>query len=286
MLSRGVVLVGMPDSGKTNYLARLWAAFREDGGTLRSEHLPDDISYVEQGLSCLLQGNFAPRTGVGDGQGDRVFSVMVTKRGTEGSVELTMPDVSGELWREAIETCEVPDGWMRTLGSAVGALLFVRVGSEQNAEQLDWVTASTLLGANVRGDEQQVMPTSVQLCELVRFLDFALCKTHDNRRGRVAVMVTAWDLLNAEDAKPGPRAFLEREFPLFGGRIRASERVDIEVFGVSIVGGDLDTDVDFRQRFMERGDIDGCGVVVTERDGEMETTSDLTTPVEWVLSGS
>ena len=285
MPSGGLVLVGVPDSGKTNYLARLWAAFREDGGTLRSEHLPEDISYIEQGLSCLLQGKFAPRTGVGADQGDRVFSVMVGQRGSEGSMELTMPDVSGELWREAIETYEVPDEWMRTLENAVGALLFVRVGSDQNAEQLDWVTASGLLAADVRGDERQVMPTAVQLCELVRFLDFALCKAHDNRRGRVAIMVTAWDLVNSEEAEAGPRVFLEKEFPLFGGRIRESERVDIGVFGVSVVGGDLDADPSFRRRFLERGDIDGCGVVVAERDGKIHETKDLTTPVEWVLSG-
>ena len=40
--------------------------------------------------------------------------------------ELDIPDITGEIWRKAVETSELPSRWMRRLESAFGAMLFVR----------------------------------------------------------------------------------------------------------------------------------------------------------------
>ena len=284
MVSRSLVLIGAPDSGKTNYLARLWAAVGDGEGTVRAKDLPQDISYVDQALDYILQGEFAPRTEFADGQRGRSFSVVIERKDSGEPIEVIVPDVSGELWREAVKSYELPVQWMRRLEQSVGALLFVRIGSDQNVAPLDWVTSSELLGSDVPNDERQVIPTAVQLCELTRFLEFALGRFRGARRARIAVLVTAWDRLNPEEAAAGPRAFLEREFPLFAGRITHSQRVEVEVFGVSIVGGDFNADPDFKQQFLMEGRIGRRGYVVTERDGMIVQTKDLTMPVDWVLS--
>ena len=284
-MARGsLVFVGAPDSGKTNYLARLWAAVDDGDGIVRARELPQDISYVDQALGCLLQGEFAPRTEVADNQGGRSISVAVERKDSGEAIEVIVPDVSGELWREAVESYELPAEWMRKLEQSVGALLFVRVGSDQSVVPLDWITSSRLLSSNVPNDERNAIPTSVQLCELVRFLELTLGKPYGNGRPRVAVLVTAWDRVNNEEAAAGPRAFLERDFPLFAGRIANSRRVETGVFGVSVVGGDFDADPAFKQEFLAEGGIRGRGYVVTERDGKVKKTKDLTMPVDWVLS--
>ena len=282
MARRSVVLVGPPDSGKTNYLARFWAAVNDGAGTLRAKDVPQDISYVERALECLLQGRFAPRTEFGSDRGRDSFSVEVARKDRNDMVEVVVPDVSGELWREAVESYELPAAWMRKLEDSVGALLFLRIDSEQNASALDWVTSSELLRSGTPNDERQVIPTAVQLCELFRFLELSLGTAYEGKRPRVAVLVTAWDLVNSEEAQAGPRAFLEREYPLLAGRITHSERVDATIFGVSIVGGDLDADPGFRQRYLT--DEHMRGSVVTEYEGRLEKTTDLTTPVAWVLA--
>ena len=283
MASRSLVLVGAPDSGKTNYLARLWAAVVDGDGALRTTDLPQDISYVEQALECLLGGEFAPRTEVAD-DGGRSFSVVVERKDNGERIEVNVPDVSGELWRKAVDYYELPAEWMRKLEQSTGALLFVRVGSGQNVVPLDWVASSKLLRSDVENDKRTQIPTAVQLCELVRFLESALGKAHGDRRARVAIMVTAWDRLNCEEAKAGPRAFLEREFPLFAGRIANCRCVETEVFGVSIVGGDLDADAGFKQEFLTEGRLRGRGRVVCEREGKIDVSKDMTMPVDWVLS--
>ena len=271
MASRSVVLVGAPDSGKTNYLARLWAAVKDGDGTLRAKDIPQDISYVDQALEYLLQGEFAPRTEVADDGGGRSFSVVVERKSSDEGVTLVVPDVSGELWREAVESYELPAEWMRELERSVGALLFVRIGSDQNVAQLDWVTSGELLRSNVPNDERNVIPTAVQLCELFRFLECALGRVYSDTRARVAVIVTAWDRLNAEEAEVGPRGFLEREFPIFAGRIADSQFIDTNVFGVTVVGGDLDADPEFRQKFLAEGHISRRGCVLMECDGKIES---------------
>ena len=63
--SNSIVMIGAPESGKTNYLARVWEALRGDEGPLRATRTDDDIRYVLDALNHLLQGEFAPRTDKG-----------------------------------------------------------------------------------------------------------------------------------------------------------------------------------------------------------------------------
>jgi hypothetical protein len=57
--------------------------------------------------------------------------------------------------------------------------------------------------------------------------------------------------------------------------------LDVKVFGVSVVGGDLGADPDFRRRFFE-GDFDATGYVVEEVDGAVHEEQDLTLPIAWL----
>src|ERR1700721_2101478 len=50
MVNQTIVLVGVPDTGKTNFLARLWEALRGGNGTLMCPIPPDNIKYVEDAL--------------------------------------------------------------------------------------------------------------------------------------------------------------------------------------------------------------------------------------------
>ena len=290
MAASSIILVGAPDSGKTNYLARFWEAVRSGHGFLRATQLPDSIVYVEDALGHLLAGQFAPRsdTNLDGSTASCSITVSERERSADAPTEIFVPDVSGELWAESVETCELPAAWMDRLRSAVGALLFVRVGSDQNVDPPDWVTARRLLkldlgpGKPTNEDKAQIS-TAVQLCELIRFLEFALGTNTDVASPRVAILVTAWDRLDPRTAKKGPRAFLAGEYPLVGGRIDDVSRLDISVFGVSVVGGDFDDD-GFKARFL-KGRLQEFGYVVREQLGEFREEPDLTIPVSWVLQG-
>ncbi len=324
MTRRSIVLLGGPDSGKTNYVGRLWPSFKKRKGVLRAERLPDDIAYVDGAVEHLMQGSFAPRSDRNLEVGRADFSITVRSAGGEGEpTELMVPDISGELWTRTVATSEISQEWLDVMNEAEGAVVFVRALSDQNVKPLDWVTARNILqldedqqdataeptgledgepmvaaGApavearqtSEGGDDDGAvelpsaldLPTQVLLCELLRYLDLYIADRAEGGRPHVAVVVTAWDLLDAGMQAAGPMTYLRREFPLFAGRLADTGRLDVKLFGLSVVGGDLEDDDEFRNRFLEQ-DISEQGWVVVEDGGGVRTDVDVMLPIAWAM---
>jgi hypothetical protein len=326
MTRRSIVLLGGPDSGKTNYVGRLWPSFKKRKGVLRAERLPDDIAYVDGAVEHLMQGRFAPRSDRNLEVGRADFSISVRGANGDGEVtELMVPDISGELWTRTVATFEISQEWLDVLNEAEGAVVFVRVLSDQIVQPLDWVTARNILRLNAEDDEpiaeaaaegsteltvaaeanalprgveqpfsgeeasdtvelpsEPDLPTQVLLCELLRYLDLCLADRGDGGRPHVAVVVAAWDLLDPGVRAGGPMAYLKREFPLFAGRLADTGRLDVKVFGLSVVGGDLEDDEKFRNRFLERDISEQGWVVVQDGDG-LRTDDDVMLPIAWAM---
>ena len=315
MTLRSIVLLGGPDSGKTNYIGRLWPSFKKRKGVLRAERLPDDIAYVDGAVEHLMQGSFAPRSDRNLEVGRKDFSISV--RGAYGEGELTdlmVPDISGELWTRTVATFEISKEWLGVLNDAEGAVVFVRALSDQIVQPLDWVTARNILqldtedqdGSSVAAEASRAigqadplpddeeakravelpsepdLPTQVLLCELLRYLELCLADRADGGRPHVAIVVAAWDLLDPIVRGEGPMSYLKREFPLFAGRLADTGRLDVKLFGLSIVGGDLEDDEDFRNRFLER-DISEQGWVVVEGADGLRRDDDVMLPIAWAM---
>lgn len=286
MTVKTIMLIGGPDAGKTNYTICLCKALESSHGNLVASNLPDDITYIEEGLAHLLQGSFAPRSANLD-EGRRDFIIPIALSETPGAklAEIIVPDVSGELWKKAVETYELPTEWMDQLKQSVGAFLFVRVLSDQNVAPLDWVTANRLRKlTNTNDEELDKIPTQISLCELLRFLEHSLNPGNDDALPKVAILVTAWDMLDKVRAASGPNAYIQTEYPLFAGRLKDTKKLDVQVFGVSSVGGDLSNDNAFRDKFLE-GKLIDAGFIVTETEGNINQTKDLTLPLSWLISG-
>lgn len=348
-----IILVGGPASGKTNYIARLWLAFAARKGRLRAKSLPGNIEYVNQAVAYLQARQFAPRSDTNmDESGRRDFTIEIC--GDDGAGEardLTVPDITGELWSRAIKNYELPKEWMDALEDSSSAILFVRAHSKLNLQPMDWVTAREILqghededdddldddddtygddededGDPIGGDgaqkvivqqdmevetvtvnvpaaepdapaesadeaEQQgvaqkrdMLPAQVGFCELLRYLSLLLRKRPDGAKPRVAVVVTAWDMLDEGAKAAGPMQYLEAQFPMFAGRIRTPSQLDIEVFGMSIVGGNLrgTANKQFRESLKGR-DLSEVGYTAVMRDGLVIEDPDVTLPLAWAL---
>ena len=281
MNSQSIMLIGGPDSGKTNYLARLWKALQGGSSRLKSVDAPE-IKYVEDALAHLLQGSFAPRSEKNIEESRRDFTVMIATQDDAKRVKVVVPDVTGELWKDAVSSSALPSEWMKQLKESSGALLFVRIHSELNVSPLDWVTARDLLKMDwAQPHQEESIPTQVVLCELLRFLQLTLRRRTDGGLPRVAILVTAWDRLDAAAKESGPSAYIESEYPLFAGKLKDVTTLEVKVFGVSVVGGDLGADPEFRQKFFE-ADLDAAGYVVEEVDGVVREEHDLTLPIAWL----
>jgi hypothetical protein len=140
--------------------------------------------------------------------------------------------------------------------------------------------------AKVLVPEAPGIPTQVILCELIRFMEICLMDRPDGGLPRVSIVVCAWDLVDREKFAKGPKAWLEHEYPLLAGRLGDIQRLDVRIFGMSIVGGDLKTDAGCRDAVQEGG-LDGCGWVAVEgAGGKWERSGDLTLPLAWAIGTS
>ncbi len=280
MKHKSVILVGGPDSGKSNYVGRLWASLKAGKGTLKRAGMPQGIEYVEDICEHLLLGEFAGRTDKNAPRQD--FRVPLKIGDGDEPTELIVPDFSGELWQSAVTNSEIPQDWLDALEAADGALLFVRVHSPLNVQPLDWVTAREAIRVVGEGNEEIALPTQVVLCELLRLLSMRLAHRPDGSMPRLAVVVTAWDNLDAGAKAAGPTAYLRKEFPLFAGFLEDVDRLDVRVFGVSIVGGDLERDPAFKQSYqgMIMAEV---GSVAFEKEGVWQVGLDVTMPVAWAI---
>lgn len=279
-MTRSVVLLGGPDSGKTNYVGRVWPALDTKQGRLHIAQQPDDITFVLEVTDHLNSGNFAPRSEHADARRD--FEVIVAEEEGGAQTAIVIPDISGELWLNAVKDSEISSDWMDELRRADGALLFVRVGSDQDVRPLDWVTSKKMM-AKLGNGEEPSLATQVMLCELLRFLEVSLVDRPHGGRPRVSIVVSAWDMVDVGKFAKGPKAYIEHEYPLLAGRLDDIERLDLRVFGLSVVGGDLKIDADCRDAVQEGG-LDGRGwVAIQNSEGMWERDGDLTLPIAWVI---
>ncbi|MEE3508529.1 hypothetical protein QN399_20125 [Pseudomonas sp. 10C3] len=278
-MSRSIVLLGGPDSGKTNYIGSLWRVLDAGSGILHAADQPDDINFVLDITDHIFAGEFAPRTEHSDARRDFEVVVAATEEGPQARI--VVPDISGELWRNAVINSEIDSDWMTELKRADGALLFVRVGSDQDVRPLDWVTSRTLL-ERFGGEEEPSLPTQVMLCELIRFLEVSLTNREDGARPRLSVVVSAWDLVDAEKFQRGPFAYIEREYPLVAGKLTDLESLDVRIFGLSSVGGDLEHDAAYREAFLKAGP-DGHGWVAVNEQNGWRKDPDITLPIAWAV---
>jgi hypothetical protein len=279
-MSRSVVLLGGPDSGKTNYVGRVWPALDAKTGRLQIAQQPDDITFVLEVTDHLNSGHFAPRSEHADARRD--FKVIVSEEKDGAETSIVIPDISGELWLKAVKHTEISKDWMDELCSADGALLFVRVGSDQDVRPLDWVNSKRMM-AKVRTRDEPGLATQVMLCELIRFLEASLVDRAGGGRPRLSVVVSAWDFVDHEKFVKGPMAWLAHEYPLLAGRLGDVERFDIQIFGLSVVGGDLKADESCRDAVQNEG-LNGRGwVAVEDTTGKWVRNEDLTLPIAWVI---
>ncbi|OIR12500.1 hypothetical protein GALL_61990 [mine drainage metagenome] len=278
-MSRSIILLGGPDSGKTNYIGRLWRALDDGTGALHAAEQPQDIEFVLEVTDHLFEGGFAPRSEHSEAR--RNFEVVVAANKGGPQSKVIVPDISGELWRNAVIENEIDSDWMDELRNADAALIFVRVDSDQDVRPLDWVTSRRML-EKLGTEEDHGPPTQVMLCELIRYLENSLAIRKDGTRPRLSVVVTAWDLIDEDKFKEGPLAYLEREYPLFAGRVEDLEDLDVQIFGLSIVGGDLKNDPVYRQTFLEKG-LDGHGWVAVREGDLWRKDPDVTLPIAWAV---
>jgi hypothetical protein len=287
---RSVLLIGVQDAGKTNFLSRLWITLDAGSGILAKAGLPSDLDYLNSGADHLLKGEFAPRTPQ-DVHDRTEIPVKTTAPGEQFSGNLIVPDLPGEQVLSVYRTRQWSDEWESKIRAGCGCLIFVRVDSKELIAPLDWMACSSHLGGAVPSattekdaDGKAKCPTQVVLVDWLQFLRKAFTsRVSGTYKPRVGIVVSAWDLVANDQKEAGPEAWIASNLPLLSQFIQTNDdNFDFEYFGVSVTSGDLDADPEFKTSYL-KGDPRKAGEVVHSLSGKVGTSHDITLPVAWAL---
>jgi Double-GTPase 1 len=287
---RSVLLIGVPDAGKTNFIFRFWLRLDLGDGILKKAALPDDMEYLKTGADHLLNGDFAPRT-AHDVIDRTEIPVKTTSEGHEFLGKVVVPDLPGEQTLTVFRSRQWASHWEDEIRQGCGCLLFVRVDSDELVAPIDWVNCPANFGAPVphvepaKDDTGKVKPpTQVVLVEWLQFLRKAFtAKVGGAYKPRIGIVVSAWDLAPNDQKADGPVAWVKGNLPLLSQFIRSNdEDFEFAYFGVSVASGDLKEDASFKAAYL-KGNPRKAGEVVHDLNGTVETSSDVTLPVAWAL---
>ena len=221
---------------------------------------------------------------------------------------LVVPDLDGEQILAICRSRSWTAVWEDLISDRCACLLFVRASSEAIVAPLDWAecferyggaigTPNTDAGgpANAGGSpgsdagqadakEALQLPTQVVLTEWLQFLRQAFTDVAGGFfRPRIGVVISAWDAVPNDQQPAGPVEYLAENLPLLHQFVEANEDTfEFQVFGVTVVAGDLKNDEDFRATYLA-GDPAGFGFVVHSLAGRLEKSTDLTLPIAWAL---
>jgi len=277
------LLIGLPETGKTTFLAALWQVVESDEvpGALRLEKLHGDREHLNKIRADWLCCSPMGRTIIA---AEQLVSMKLVDPGRGEITEVFFPDMSGESFKQQWEDRSWTKNYDELACEAGGALLFVhpvRVVEPIRIDTTDQVVAELVEKETPSSSAQEAFapwdaglaPTQVQLVELMQFL---LMRVGDHLPFRVAVIVSAWDLVCNEGKSP--EEWLAVRLPLLNQYLKANpELFTTQIYGMSAQGGDLQKDAG---RLLQQHRPSERVVVV----GQDCSQNDLTAPVKWLMS--
>lgn len=275
-----LLFIGLPGSGKTTFLAALWHVLSDRNGTttLGLTKPIGDRTYLNQITKEWRLCSQVPRTSL------QTEQVVVLHLGGEGfgAFDLSIPDLAGEAFKQQLTDRRMSRQHDVFVQKATGVMLFLhpdvqkgtqltvarRLEAELPSSQKGDVTTSGTMANTWSTD---MLPTQVQLVELLQFL---LERMH--RRLRVAVVVSAWDLV---DSLGAPHDFVARELPMLQQFLSANDDlIEHSIFGVSAQGGDITVEAE-KQTLLE---LDDALKRIKVRQ-DQQISQDITKPLAWLL---
>lgn len=275
-------IVGLPRSGKTTFLAALFHLVDsgEVASELRIDSYSGDQSYLNQIVSDWLRCKEVIRTSQA---GDTHVELRLIQQVSGTRITLAFPDLAGELFETQVTQRRCSKSYVEGCNLNGGIFLFVSA-DRPGDEGMTVVEQNAIVGPAL--DQPQslrtavpwthtLMPPQVQLVELLQFMQ---SPPFNLGVRRVAVVISAWDLVG--NPQPTPDVWLEREMPLLSQFLHANrDAFDFRVYGISALGGDIQ-DTAQRAKLIAMPHSERIVCV-----GHGCSKHDLTAPLLWLSSG-
>jgi hypothetical protein len=205
-------------------------------------------------------------------------------------MRLTLPDLSGECYRDMFELRECDPSVAEFLKGSQGMLLLIHADNIKAPLMVTTVAAQTqALGSTLPAGQEvkwepRLAPTQIQLVELLQLLrEPPLTLGFE----RIAVVFSAWDKVEAEGRSPD--RFLGERLPLLKQYLESgADGWEWKVYGVSAQGGDYEKeDEPFTgaklEKLNELKALDEPSMRIKVVSSTSPSSSDLTEPISWLM---
>lgn len=277
-----ILLVGLPSTGKTSFLAALWHYIGAyiPNKKLKQYQFSTDDEYLNKIYHDWLNCKQPARTSSNDKSNTDIELFLEHTISGERLI-LNVPDVAGETFKQQWELRTWNKQYLKQVKNAAGLILFIHPLKLTTLTLLHKIYKLTD-GEHSDSDNSTTEPwspdkstTQVMLVGLIQFHLLHFTRTPMP----LALVISAWE--KELESKLTPAKWLETNMPLLSQFLLANqERLDVNIYGISAQGGDFEEpeECDRLQNLSEEADR-----IKVQVDSE-EPSNDITEPIQWLLS--
>lgn len=280
--SKKCFIMGLPNTGKTTYLAALWYSLNSASAKnkIKLKTMGDD-NYLANLSKKWLNVEQLDRTKLGYEKTDLLIEIIDENNNI---FNLRFPDLSGETFQNLYEKREINNELVEYIISADGILMFINIADINEATFIAEVSNVLPSSQDINGarkenysirDPKQDDPTQVQVIELLQFVEMV----RKNQSTNLDIVLSAWDLAINLKTDLTPEGYIKKYMNMLWQFIQSNSNVlKIGFWGVSAQGGKL-TDEDKLLNIEEPMDR----ILVVNNNGE--TYHDITLPIYKIVGG-
>lgn len=274
-------IMGMPDTGKTTYLAALWYSLNNNKNcSLVMQKYCGDVSYLYDISIKWAKMEKISRT---TPEFEKQAITLNLENKQKENIVLVLPDLSGETFQFQYINREVKKEHYEFVKDCTGTLLFIHPHKITNSILISDLSKDIRNIDNAPNTVEYSTrnpigndSTQVQLVELLQFTS----QMRSNKPLNLCIIISAWDLI--KEALPNkntkPENFISDNMPLLWQYLVSnSQQLSVKYFGISALGGKLE-DSDKLSEFNNPCDR----IIIVDNDGN--ESSDITIPLNMIVS--
>lgn len=295
-----VLLVGLPESGKSTFTAALWGVVKSDEipDSLKLQNFSGDDTYLNKLYEYWASAKELPRTNIAN-EGLGTLELSSRKNELSRLGKIIIPDLAGERFSTQWEKRKISKDHRNHLEEVNSILFFIHSKKindgfiiKSMTDSLDSIFEDRDLNKSVSEKKQSDEIIKKKLLEksfsekevptqtiLVDLLQNTLLFGGSIKK--VAVIISAWDYFI--DTNISPIDWISGRMPLLHQYLTCNvDRFNHKVWGISAQGGDLKAkEGSIREKLLEVSPVKR--IVVT--DGKIKN-NDITLPIKWLFSNS
>ncbi|NMM62215.1 hypothetical protein HBE96_05850 [Clostridium sp. P21] len=274
-------IMGLPNAGKTTYLAALWYSLNNASMQNRIKlNTIGNAKYLADLSKRWVNADQLDRTKLGYEETEISIDIIDENKNI---FNLRFPDFSGETFQNQYEKREISDELVEYIRSADGILMFINVNDIKGITFItDMPNDSIPLQDKAEMGERnypvrnpkQDDPIQIQVIELLQFVKLI----KNNKVSNLGIVLSAWDLTKNLKVKLTPEEYIKKEMNMLWQFLKSNNIFLTSFWGVSAQGGELESRDDLLNidEPMKR-------IVVESNCGEI--SHDITLPIYKVVGG-